>query len=76
MRRSCRPGQFSRPARSRPAIRAIAANSFISPNKLYQTKRVCPAPCICSPSCSCCSWLRSLALSWKASDASSETASS
>ncbi|KPJ04823.1 hypothetical protein RR46_02520 [Papilio xuthus] len=24
-------------------------------NKLHQTKRACPAPCICSPSCSYCS---------------------
>lgn len=39
-------------AAARPALppptRSIAANSFISPNKVYQTKRTCPAPCICS----------------------------
>lgn len=72
MRRSCRPGWSStsspratrRPHSRRfsPAARAIAANSFISPNKLYQTKRACPAPCICSPSCSRCSWPRRLTL--------------
>lgn len=55
-----------------PPTRAIAANSFISPNKLYQTKRVCPAPCICSPSCSRCSWPPRLALTRSPAVASRE----
>lgn len=52
---------LSRPSRA-PSARAIAANNFIPPNKLYQTKRVCPAPCNWSPSCSRCSCRRRLAL--------------
>lgn len=51
-----RAGPPARASSTRPATRAIAVNSFISPNKVYLTKRASPTPCICSPSCSCCSW--------------------